>query len=250
MVRRLVRIALITTAVMFALAGGICLFFYQAARQEPAFYRQAMLVKPEQQAEAGQQLEKEVLDLRNDVLAAGRWEAVFTEEQINGWLAVDLPDKFPGMLPDGVESPRVEIQDGRVSIAARYEDKLMSSVVSIVLGVCLTDEANTVAVTIQRVRAGALPVPVRQFLDRISRTAQRSDISLRWSQDDGDPVAFVTIPSRSDDYIHQEIFIETIELRDGEVYLAGRTDEHPPPPPTVAQRLERGTAAEKETSQR
>ena len=41
-----------------------------------------------------------------------------------------------------------------------------------------------------------------------------------------------------------------VELRDGEVYLAGRTDEHSSPPPTVAQRLERGAAAEKETSQR
>jgi hypothetical protein len=186
-----------------------------------------MRVEPIRQEQAGDELEQNVLELRNDARSPGRWEAVFTDEQINGWLAVQLPEKFPGTLPPGVESPRVAIRDGQVNIAARYQDKLVSSVVSINLDVRLTEEANTLAVTIKRIRAGTLPVPVKHYLDRISRTAERGEIPLRWSQSEGDPVALVTIPSRHDDYVHREIFVETIEFREGEVYLAGRTDDVP-----------------------
>jgi hypothetical protein len=211
-------------ALLAAVGGGTALFCYRAAQYEPAFYRQAMRAPLELQAQAGDELEQGVLELRNEARTPGRWEAVFTEDQINGWLAVDLPEKFPGTLPAGVESPRVAIRDGHISIAARYRDSLVASIVSIILDIRLTEEANTVAVTIKRIRAGALPVPVRQYLDRITDTAERGDIPLRWSQTEGDPVALVTIPSRHDDYIHHEIFVESIELRDGEVYLAGRTD--------------------------
>jgi hypothetical protein len=237
MVRKYFRTLLLVAFILAVAAGVAGYSIYQAAQLEPAFYRSAMQAPTQQQAEAGFELEQNLLELRNDARTPGHWEAVFTDEQINGWLAVDFPEKFPGTLPHGVENPRVEIRDGAVNIAARYEDKLVKSVVSIVLDVGLTDEANTLAVTIKRIRAGSLPVPVRQFLDRISRSAQRNAIPLKWSQTDGDPVALVTIPSHHEDYIHREIVVETIELRDGEVYLAGRTDEVPEPASsTVAQR--------------
>jgi hypothetical protein len=238
MMRKYLRLAVLIIILLSVIAGGAGFSFYQAAQHEPAFYRSAMQAPPEIQAKAGDELEQNMLELRNEARTPGHWEAVFTDEQINGWLAADFPDKFPGTLPAGVDDPRVEIREGSVNIAARYEDKLVKSVVSIVLDICLTDGANTVAVTIRRIRAGSLPVPVRQFLDRISRSAERNSIPLRWSQTDGDPVALVTIPSQHEDYVHREIFVETIELRDGEVYLAGRTDEVPPPAAsaTVAQR--------------
>lgn len=225
MVRRYVRGTCVVLAVVATVTASTACFFFRAAQQEPAFYRQAMRVEPQQQAQAGDELEQELLELSNDVRTAGQWEAVFSEEQINGWLAADLPEKFPGMLPEGVESPRVAIHEDEVQIAARYQDKLMSSVVSIALDVCLTDESNTLAVTIKKIRAGVLPVPIRQFLDRISRTAKKGDIALRWSQEEGNPVALVTIPSSREDYAHREIYVETIELREGEVYMSGRTDE-------------------------
>lgn len=237
MVRKYLRGTLIVLVVLVSVAGGTACFFYRAAQHEPAFYQQAMRIEPQQQAQAGDELEQHVLELHNEVRTAGTWEAVFTEDQINGWLAADLPEKFPGVLPEGVASPRVAIRDNEIQIAARYEHKLVKSVVSIILGVCLTDETNTVAVTIKRIRAGMLPVPIRQCLDRISRTAEKGEIPLRWSQDEGDPVAFVTIPSTRRDYAHREIFVETIELREGEIYMSGRTHEVDDVPPTeVAQR--------------
>jgi hypothetical protein len=48
---------------------------------------------------------------------------------------------------------------------------------------------------------------------------------LRWGQADGDPVALVTVPHQHEDYSHREIYLETIEIRDGEIALAGRTQK-------------------------
>ena len=235
--RKYLRIAVIVTVVlaMFGSCGAI--FLFRAAQHEPEFYRQAMTIEPAQQEEAGDVLEQSVLELSNETRQPGQWEATFSDEQINGWLAVDLPPKFASILPPGVESPRVSIRDGMIHIAARFKDKLVESVVSFSLQVNLTEEPNTVAVTIRKVRAGVLPVPVRQFLDRISTAAQRGDIQLRWSQDKGDPVAFVTIPSQHERYKYRQVFVETIELREGEIYLAGITgDPRQAPRSDIAQR--------------
>lgn len=195
-----------------------------AAKHEPRFYQEALRVEAAFQAEAGDELEQGVLQLHNDTRQPGRWEAVFTDEQINGWLASDMPEKFPDVLPGGLAEPRAAIDGDVARVACRYEQGRVKTVISLALEVGLTQETNTLAVRICAVRAGALPVPLEHFLDQITAAAHNGNIPLRWSQTDGDPVALVTIPGRHEDYAHYGIYLETIELRDGEVYLAGRTE--------------------------
>ena len=54
------------------------------------------------------------------LLLIGRWQALFTAEQINGWMAVDLARNFPNTLPPGVVDPRVDIRPEGVTVACRY----------------------------------------------------------------------------------------------------------------------------------
>ena len=180
------------------------------------------------EAELGAQLEQAVLDMHNEALRGGRWQAVFTDEQLNGWLAADLPEKFPYLLPRGVAEPRIVIEKNEAHIACRYDNGQISTVISFALAINLTDEPNTLAVQVSKLRAGVLPVPLRQFLDPITTAAQNSQVPLRWSQADGDPVALVTIPAKRGDYAVEEIHIDSIELRDGELRLAGTSVQAPP----------------------
>ena len=197
--------------------------FYRASRQEPEFYQAALRVGTSQHEQAGDALEQGVLDLHNQAREAGRWEAVFTDEQLNGWLATDLTEKFPRLLPSGAKDPRIEIRTDQIRIACRYQRGKVETVISLAVDVHLTDKTNTLAVRISKLRAGALPVPLKRFLNRISRAARRSDIALRWKVQDGDPLALITVPVRHEDYAHREIYIDAIELRDGAIYLAGNT---------------------------
>ena len=162
--------------------------------------------------------------MHNEVRQPGVWEAVFTEEQINGWLAADLPEKFPRALPKGTQEPRVSIMEDVVSVACRFDNGKLKTVISFDLDVELTTETNTLAVRIAKLRAGLLPVPLKQMLDKIAVAAKRSDLPLRWSQTEGEPVALVTVPVQHEDYAHREIYVDKIEVRDGEIYLAGHTE--------------------------
>jgi len=234
-VRVYVRLIIVALFLLAALTGGAAFMLYSASRHEPQFYQQALRIEPQLQREAGDELEQSVLELHNAARDEGHWEAIFTESQINGWLAADLPEKFPHMLPAGSDQPRVSIDPQRIKIACRYQHGKVNTVISFDLSVDLTTEPNTLAVRVSKVRAGALPVPLKRFLAPITKAGADSDIALRWSQTDGDPVALVTVPHQHEDYSHREIYLETIEMRDGEIALAGRTQKPGDTPHAVAQ---------------
>ncbi|MDA1049499.1 MAG: hypothetical protein O3C40_03340 [Planctomycetota bacterium] len=218
---------------------------YKAAQREPQFYRQAMLVESGGYQEAGDALEQSVLDLHNEVRSIGTWEAVFTEEQVNGWLVADLPEKFPSVLPRGTQEPRVAIDAEAIRVACRFDNGKFKSVISMALEVALTTETNTLAIRVSKLRAGALPVPLKQFLDKISVAARRGDIPLEWRQMDGDPVALVTVPVTHEDYAHRQVYVDTIELREGEIYLAGHTDQQVAPMLSASLQLDRSKAVQR-----
>lgn len=211
------------SATIVVVVAGLLFVAYRASQHQPAFYQHALQMTPERQAKAGDELEKQVLDLRNDARHDGQWQAVFTDEQINGWLAVDLPEKFPDTLPAEIVDPRVAIDPEQAQVAYRYQGGQISTVVSVAVKVHLTDETNVLAVRIRKVRAGALPLPVTRWLDQIAEAAAAGGIRLRWVQEGGDPVALVTVPLQYEEIKNHLLRLETVELREGEIFLAGTT---------------------------
>ncbi|MFV2067816.1 MAG: hypothetical protein ACC645_12650 [Pirellulales bacterium] len=210
--------------VLYVLGMLGCWGTRKAVQHEPEFYRRVLQVEPQRQVEAGDELEQTVLDLHNNTRLPGYWEACFTEEQINGWLASDLPDKFPNTLPAGVQDPRVVIEQGYARLACRYEHGSVLTVISLALEVHLTEEPNTLAFRVSRLRAGVVPVSFARFLDPIRDAARQGNLPVRWSETDGDPVALVTIPTEHEDYAHANIFLESVQLLDRAIHLAGRTE--------------------------
>lgn len=219
---------LLLVATLLAAGGSLFLFgTYRASQHVPEFYERAIHLEPVDQAKAGEELERQVLELHNEARQEGHWEATFTDEQINGWLAVDLPAKFPNSLPPEVRDPRVAIDPQQAQIACRYEGPKAQAVVSLAVDIHLTDEPNVIAVRIRQARAGLLPLPIKQGLDRITTAAREAGIPLRWSQKEGDPVALVTLPLTHEQYGKRLLKLKSLELRAGEIYLAGETERAP-----------------------
>ncbi|HEY1065216.1 MAG TPA: hypothetical protein VGE52_03875, partial [Pirellulales bacterium] len=94
------------------LVGGL----YWASQQQPKFYQEALVVSPQKQREASDQLLAQAAALQSTARREGDWEAVFTAEQINGWLAVDLVENHPDVLPKEVRSPRVAFKPQEVLV--------------------------------------------------------------------------------------------------------------------------------------
>ena len=214
---------------------------YWASQRVPGFYRDALEQEPAAQRQASEQLLENASALASNASKEGRWSALFTADQINGWLAVDAVENHPELFSADVSHPRVLLQPGRATFACRNGQGSLSTVVTLSIELYLV-EPNVMALRIDRARAGALPIPLSQILDGVAEAARRLNLHLAWRQAKGDPVALITIPPTrdSDDTVYQ---LESLELRDGEIYLAGRTQragrsgEPSPEPSPLAPRV-------------
>jgi hypothetical protein len=223
--RKLLRIGAISFCLLLALAGIGFFAVWWSAAHVPDFYEKALSAEPQRMAVAGDKLEENILDLRNSSLQEGQWRAVFTDEQINGWLAVDMPQKFAGALPPQLKDPRVAIEPDVAYAAARYESPQMTAVISLAVEVRLTDEPNELAIRVRQARAGLLPVPLSDWLDQVSAAAAESGIPLRWIEEEGDPVAIVSIPLEDTENPGHILRLRQIELRAGELIVVGVTED-------------------------
>jgi hypothetical protein len=226
-VRRRVRTGAALCGGLLVIAAIALVWTDRAVHHVPSFYRQALKVDRKVQERSSTEFLQQAAALVSEAPKTGSWHAVFTQDQINGWMAVDLMKNHRGLLPEGVSDPQILITPTEVTLACLYEKGKISTVFSLQLEAFLA-EPNVIALRIQRARAGAMPLPLDQILQGFSTAAQRAKLQLDWKQSDGDPVALVTLPSLlCDDELL--LRLETLELSEGELRLAGQTEPYNPP---------------------
>jgi len=198
-----------------------------STRHIPDFYAEAITAEPEEERQANDELLQRATTLNNNVRKPGRWQALFTAEQINGWLSVDLAENHPELLAEGFSEPRIQIRKGKATLACRYKSGMMNTVASATFEIYLA-EPDILALRIDNVRAGALPMPMNAIVDGVAQAAETLNLRVQWRQVKGDPVALITMPATHDqDSVYK---LDALELREGELYIAGRTEPYSPSP--------------------
>lgn len=193
---------------------------YWAIQQAPEFYEKMLHADPAQQAKASEQMLQQATALASHANTRGPWRALFTADQINGWLAVDLTKNHATAIPPGLSDPRLQIRHDHLALACRYQGHGIRTVLWLTLDAYLA-APNVIALRIKKARAGWLPLPLGNVLDAISQAARQRNLPLRWTQADGDPVALITVlPARDRKTVH----IETLKLGDNAILLTGTTD--------------------------
>jgi hypothetical protein len=216
------RLLLVVALLALAFAGlAIVAGFYQAARHVPNFYRTAIARSAEDQKAAGQQFERTAIDFWNDLRRADRWNLRLSQDEINGWLSAELPAKFPHLLPFGITQPRVAFDDGQFRLAFKHDRQGISSVISLTATIYLTNEPNEIAVRVESVRAGALPVPIGQITGQMTEQAARVGWTLRWTEQDGKPVALIRPTGELLATHSRQAILEALNVRGGHLYIAG-----------------------------
>lgn len=221
--RKLVWIIVVAVGGLLLLLVGGGFLLLQASRQVPEFYREALKIEPARQQQASDEMLQQATALASDVKKEGQWQALFTAEQINGWLAVDLMKNHPRALPRGVSDPRVAVDPHRLTLACRIRRRGFDGVVTLIVDAYLP-EPNVVAIRIHKVRAGLVPLPMDRILDRIGKAARRRDLRIEWRQVDGDPVALVSIPPPRDEN-GRVVRVEVLQLGKGEIFVSGSTEK-------------------------
>lgn len=216
------RIVIVSVVVVIfliaATAGGI----YYAARQVDPYYEQALHVEPEKLEEGRRELESRASALYSDAKQIGRWQALFTVEQINGWLATQLASGKGNDLPSNMRDPRVAITKDLFTLGFRNRSSGVETVISVDASVLITEKGE-VGIRLMSVRAGALPLPVMQLADQLATACKKLKLPIRWTQQNGTPIAIVNI-TRDASTKNRDFFIDAIELRQGEMYVAGHTE--------------------------
>ncbi len=211
------RIAAIGSVVVTALVVTILGGAYYAARQVRPFYEQALRIEPEVLERGSRELESRATALYSDAKQVGHWQALFTAEQINGWLATQLAENAGGQLPANIRDPRVAIAPDALTLGFRTSSGGVETVISVDAAVSLT-ERGSVAIRLIAVRAGALPLPVLQLADELADACQKLKLPVRWTQQEGKPVALVEIQAS------EPVYVDDIQLDKDQLYVAGHTE--------------------------
>jgi hypothetical protein len=187
---------------------------------EPSYYRDMVRLPREQRAGSAKRFVAQSLQLRNDISNEPIWEAVFTDQEVNAWLAEDLVTSFADQLPPEVAEPRVLFELNRITLAFQLRQGGVQSVITVV-GRPRVPGGNTIELTLEKIRAGILPVPADNILDRIVEYARSHGIDVEWSRKDGYPVVLL----RYTPHIGREdVQLQELQIHNHQIRLAGRSD--------------------------
>jgi hypothetical protein len=164
---------------------------------------------------------------------SGGWDTAVTSDELNAWLAVDLPRNHPRWLPQGVSQPRLLFRPRHVVLGTRVGYGPLTAVASLDFEILLRD-VNHLAIVLEQARLGAIPVPrtpiLRELSSRISKLGMVTDLRML----DGRMVLMVYIPSTHDAGA-TSYRLESLSIGDGELLMAGETRSSPDirEPPTT-----------------
>ncbi len=210
-------LTLLFLAALLALASFLA---YRAATHVPDFYRESLVLDPQAAAQATDRVLKKAAALSNEAGQPGAWSIEFTEDEINGWLAYDLPENHPRALPAGISDPRVHIEKNDFTLACRAERKGVQTVITVTVDGYVTGDGE-VAVRVKRARAGILPLPMEELIEKMIAAATKAGLGARRMQQEGDPVILFDVHGLAG---KKEILkLQTVEIGDGVVRLSGVT---------------------------
>jgi hypothetical protein len=187
---------------------------------QPSYYRAMVRLSREQRAGRAKRFVAQSLQLRNDICNEPNWEAVFSDQEVNAWLAEDLVTHFADQLPPEVEEPRVMFESDRITLAFQLRQGGLQSVITVVARPRVPG-GNTIELTLEKIRAGILPVPADHILDRIIEHARYHGIDMEWARRNGYPVVVVRYTPNDE---REDVQLEEVQILDGQIRLAGRSD--------------------------
>jgi hypothetical protein len=215
--KRRIAFALVGIIVLVLVAGVAWL--YLAIRHVPRFYEEAGKLSAEARKKGSDELVRRSAELASDTNRRGHWQQIFTAEEINGWMAVDLVENYPKLLPRELREPRAAIHPNEIIVGCRYDGKI-STIVSLEADVSL-QAPSVIAVHVRRARAGAVPLPLDKFLPEAIRSLENAGCLVELRQSGADPVLLITLPLRTSN--GRTLVLTTLSVRDGEIDVAGET---------------------------
>ncbi len=215
----------LATALLLCGAGTVLALL---VRHEPDFYRECASPPGKERTKESNQLMSAFGNLYQQITADRVWQARFPQKWINSFfdeqfLSSGLADRI---LPEGFTAPRIAILPDLIRLAFRYRVGPVSTIISIDMRVWLAArEPNVVALELQGLHAGSLPISAQSLLERVSETARQNNIEVTWYRYKGNPVALLRFQADQDRPTYR---LERLTLHDGLIEIHGRSIDASP----------------------
>jgi hypothetical protein len=211
----------IVVAMLATLACAAAIYAAWGLQQVDPRYAEALELDPAQAASDAQKLEERVAKLNADA-SQGSWNATFTEDEVNGWLASVLREKLPKLLPPEVQDPRVQLKEGRVFVAYRYAGKL-TTVITLETEPRI-ERDGLIGIRLVSAYAGFFPVANSLVVKEVDELAATLQWPVEWREQPDKLELF--IPMRdlfSTDSQDREL--AELAVHDGKVELGGNAEQ-------------------------
>jgi hypothetical protein len=210
---------------------GIALFFAGVGwllvlllLHEPAIYARSNLPEGEERQKLSGEFNSEFVHLYEGIRRDINWDATFTEKSINSYFQEDFVHLgvAKSVLPEGVSDPRVALEPDKLRLAFRYTVGPWSTIISIDMRIWLPNkrEPNVIALELQSLHAGSLPIAAQSLLEQISETARQNGIEVIWYRYHGNPVALLKFQANEP---HPTIQFMGLKLDTGKIIIEGRS---------------------------
>jgi hypothetical protein len=216
---------LLAIGIVLLLVGSVAGALALLVTHEPGFYRRCEVPPGLKRTQNSGAFVSEFIRFCEEIKShrQTKWYAAFTDDQINSYFAENFVSSHTDqvVLPKGISAPRVAIEADKIRLGFRYGQDTWSTIISIDLRVWLAKkDTNVVALELQGLHAGSLPISAQSLLDRISEACQRNNIDVKWYRHNGNPVALLHFPSDSPRPLVQ---LTKIELRKGLLVIGCRS---------------------------
>ncbi len=218
---------LLTSSIVLTLVGGLGVALYLLVHHEPDVYRRASVPPGPLRAQRSQEFYEEFSQLINSVQPGNEreWYIKLTDEQINSYFAEGFVQSGidERVLPEGISEPRVVLEPDKVRMAFRYKTGPICTIVTIDLGVWLAKkEPNVVALELQGLHAGSLPISAQSLLNMVTETLrERNGIEMSWFRhpQTGNPVALLRFAS---DQPRATVQLQAVQVEQGSIVIRGK----------------------------
>ena len=171
-----IRITLAAFGGLSVAAGLVALAITLTLTGAPAFYQAAVERDAAVLEEDSDQCLQQAAALASNLQSPGEWQAIFSADQINGWLAVDLCGNYGEALPPEITNPRIDFHSGAATLACTYRHAGHETVMSIAFDLYLS-EPNVVAPVCVASAPGCFPC---RWPTCCGRSRKRGTVSGCW----------------------------------------------------------------------
>lgn len=208
-------------ALLATLACAAAIYAAWGLQQVDPRYAEALELDPEKAAADAQKLEERVAELNADA-NQDHWNATFTEDEVNGWLASVLREKLPDLLPPEVQDPRVQLKEGRVFIAYRYAGKL-TTVITLETEPRI-EKDGLVGIRLVSAYAGFFPVANALVVKEVDKLAETLKWPIEWREQPDKLELFIPMKDLfSTDA--QDRDLAELAVYDGKVEIGGKAEQ-------------------------